>query len=1043
MNITAFRDVEFDDEGNPIYDNNIIPRIEYNISISTSKPKAICQNSTFTSIDAYYKEGNGKEPEKEVDVDGEIIKELWGIREQFDIDELCEKVNNEKKKQKHDNTAILKGNYVGGTKGKHCKQGANYLFFDIDIKRDGDESHNPHLASNKTALAKLVKVLNEHAVFVWRSSSGLGVAGVLYVPKLAGVKDTRKHLAIGNAITLYLEDFILEEYGIKVKFDSAQSKFRQIRYLAHQEERVTLNPRPTAFHFEVSENEVDYNGSKGFEYKHYRPEEGSIRYQFNKDNPIEKVLKRYGFTSVSNKRYKHPKTTSPSTGVVLGDVFFNHSQSFSEKHSVFDSYSLAAFSEYLSMREFEEYLKSKGYKHKGIDLRELKNQAESVTDEKSIWEISQKVKLVSESERRKWIESLNVEKEVRQHFNNYLFIKQLSVQYDHSLKIKRFVSEISPDIFDYADCNEKIVVCAETGTGKSTAIIKEFEKLRPNKRLLFIAPLTVIVEQFKDTGYPCLTGSSKENDHAKALDSNVVIATQEQALKHLEHGKFDYVAIDEIHSMISANGYKDEVISELALKLKGVIQLGLTGTPIQSLSDLGFKLLKVDSESKPNLVIQRKDNRRPEKIILQHQKAVKGRAIYRVNSKKAIETVVHELVKFEYNPEQIAVFESSLETKLGKDYKGLVVNQKFGADVKVVLTTSLLDEGLSVYDEDFTDVVFIENDYRPNPQPLKQFMNRFRNQEDGRRYFHYMRVSNEDISRGFKNTFESDKVMLSEEEGKTTYGAMGSDDKFINGDGTVNEYYLANHISERYFNSFSRGEFNEYLNLNYNLEVEIDWDYQIMEVDLQEQKDDRESRISDLILNHLDEVESVVRVHTLDKVLKPKLKVGYRGENEQFIKTNLRRFETMLKWILEIRELDFDPYKIILSKGKLDTPKNVQAKIEVLKMQIALIRPVIKRDHKLKSKYDKFLGEVRNLEVIDKTKVFSLWEKYVGLEKLKLYILNHFIALNTKWFYDAKNSMFRIKSEYHEIWKRHYRSWYGLLPHDKVQLSMFEGDFTS
>ncbi len=341
MKITALRDVEFDDKGNPIYHDNIIPKINYDISISASKVTTICHNSTFTSIDSYYKEEDGKVPEKKVDIDGETIKEIWGIREQFDIEELCKKVNKEKKKQKHNNTAILKGNYVGGTKGKHCKQGANYLFFDIDIKRDGDESHNPHLASNKATLAKLVKVLKEHAVFVWRSSSGLGVAGVLYVPKLAGVKNTRRHLAIGNAIISYLEDLVLKEHGIKVKFDNAQSKFRQIRYLAHQEEKVTINPRPTAFYFEVSEKEVKYNSSKGFEYKYHRAEEGSIRYQFNQDNPIDKVLLKSGFVSVGGNRYKHPLTTSYSTGAVVGSIFFNHSQSFSEKHEVFDSFGLA------------------------------------------------------------------------------------------------------------------------------------------------------------------------------------------------------------------------------------------------------------------------------------------------------------------------------------------------------------------------------------------------------------------------------------------------------------------------------------------------------------------------------------------------------------------------------------------------------------------------------------------------------------------------------------------------------------------------------
>ena len=1042
MNITAFRAVEFDKEGNPNYQDNVIPRKVYDIGITISKAESICLNSTFTSINARYKAGLGKSPIKKVEIGEAELSEVWGIREQFDIHDFCEKLNSEEKNPKHDGTAVLKGNYAGGIKGKHCNQGANYLFFDIDIKRDGDELNNPELATNKVALAKLLKILQEHAVFVWRSSSGMGIAGVLYVPRLAGIKDNRKHLAIGNSITDFLERLFAKEHGIKVKFDTAQNRFRQVRYLAHQKEQVRLNPKPTAFHFEVTESEVEHNGSRDYEYSDYRPEEGSIRQQFNLDNPIEGLLMKYGFTQVSDKRYKHPKTTSNSTGVVLGEIFFNHSQSYSEKHQVFDSFSLAAFTEGMSIKEFEGYLKSIGYRNRDVDLTELKKQAESVSDEKSIWRIAQKVKLVSESERREWVATIDVNEKVRQHFINYLFIKPLSIRYDRCISIEQYITEISAHIFDYADDQGRIVVCAETGTGKSTAIIKEFARLRPNKRLLFVAPLTVIVDQLKKEGYPGLTGSSSEKEFSEALESNVVITTQEQAIKLLYHSEFDYVAIDEIHSMISANSYKDGVISKLAALVKKNTLIGLTGTPIQVLSDLGFKLLKVDSEKNPNQLIQRKDNRQPERIILQHQETVKGRAIYRVNSKKAIERVVKELVKMGYDPKTIAVFESSLEIKLGENYRGLVINQTFGSDVKVVLTTALLDEGLSLYDKNFTDVVFIENEYRPSPQPMKQFINRFRKDDDERKYYQYLRVSRKDEPRGFKNTFESDRKRLLSEEVKSTYGAMGSDDDFINEDGSINEFYLANHLSEKFFNSFSREEFNEFLELNYNLKVEVDWDYRTTDIKLSKTKDDIEARIVDLILNQLAEVEAVVQVHTLDKELKSCLERGYRGENEVFIKANMERFETILKWILEIKELNYDHSVIIISDGKMDKPQNVKSKIELLKMQLVLTRPRTPRDKKIKLKYENFFAELNKQVSIEKVEVFQLWKRLVALGKPKTYILNHFIALNTKWFCDSKKGIYRIKSEHPNIWRRHYKSWYTLLPQSEVQLSVFEGEST-
>ena len=45
----------------------------------------------------------------------------------------------------------------------------------------------------------------------------------------------------------------LREAGIDVKFDSAQNKFRQLRYLARQKQKIKLNPDPNIIEYIVSE----------------------------------------------------------------------------------------------------------------------------------------------------------------------------------------------------------------------------------------------------------------------------------------------------------------------------------------------------------------------------------------------------------------------------------------------------------------------------------------------------------------------------------------------------------------------------------------------------------------------------------------------------------------------------------------------------------------------------------------------------------------------------------------------------------------------
>ena len=72
-------------------------------------------------------------------------------------------------------------------------------------------------------------------------------------------------------------------------------------------------------------------------------------------------------------------------------------------------------------------------------------------------------------------------------------------------------------------------------------------------------PLTGIVEQIKSEhpNIVSLTGSSEPEEHTKAKTFPIVIGTYEQGYKHLsDPNTFDYVVIDEVHNLITANSYK-------------------------------------------------------------------------------------------------------------------------------------------------------------------------------------------------------------------------------------------------------------------------------------------------------------------------------------------------------------------------------------------------------------------------------------------------------------------------------------------------------
>ena len=245
------------------------------------------------------------------------------------------------------------------------------------------------------------------------------------------------------------------------------------------------------------------------------------------------------------------------------------------------------------------------------------------------------------------------------------------------MPINDYVCERIENILDSADTHQKIIVSAETGTGKTTAFVKEFHKYRPSKRLIILAPLTAIVDQIKaeNNSIISLTGDSSPSDHTKAKTATLVVATYEQGCKHLkEYNTFDYVVIDEVHNLITANSFKSKTITNLTYVLESYRVIGLTGTVNILFKAIGYKLINIKKETQAkvdvNFII---DNRPPLKIALQHLKNVNGKCILRVNSKKVLKAIEVELINsHQYKKDEILILYSDCYIKNTRDYKNLI-----------------------------------------------------------------------------------------------------------------------------------------------------------------------------------------------------------------------------------------------------------------------------------------------------------------------------------------------------------------------------------
>lgn len=963
--------------------------IDFKVDVkhSFSKVALYFDKPCFSEIEPYYtdKRPNGH----------------FGILKTHSLNQLLERLNDFKSNGKKDSApAILKGIYKGGTSGVNCAIPAGFLFFDIDVK----ENENAHLKCGLKN-AQAFEALKKYAFLTWRSNSGLGIAGLLYVPQLKEVdhSNSKLHLQIGKTITDSLANE-LRKQNIIVSFDGAQSKFRQIRFLAEQKEQRIFNPLPALFEYNITETSRIYpNGVKAYRRADFNDVVGSIEHQYNQNNKIEDVLRECHFENVNGNRWKHPRTTSGNSGFVdeVKNIFLNFSGSFSGKGG-FSPFRLACYYLYNNdKRAFESTLKAQGYKVVEPTKEAVKTAEKALSktiqrSDKDIFLICDNLQNLPYCEKLDFINKNCKSENERPLFFEYLKIKNLLIPYDATFKIEKFVSEAFSDILKYTDQHKKVLVRAETGTGKTFSVITEFVKQRPDNRCLIIAPLTVIVDQTKKehkiTG---LTGKSRPIEHMEALASNIVISTQEQAIKHLSNGNaFDYIVIDEMHNLLTANSYKRELLAELTFLIKDKKVIGLTATPNEVFKNIGYKLLSVEKHAqKRTKVIQRSSNLPAYKIIIEHQKTVKKKCIYRLNSKSNLHDVKAELLENGFKENEIFLIYSEKYIKESRRFNGMINDQQFPENAKVILTTAIIDEGLNIYQNDFSDVVFIDDQFTPRPENLKQFLARFRNDDENRINYHYRKFKTDqtvnkwnwqwDYSKRLKNLIDEVNGM----DDLNTFDDLANDSNFYYKDHTVNKYYLGYSVTELFFERLTIAESNEYLRLNYNLDIEVDntdFDSEVSTARTKISKDIKHEIIYKrwVIEDEKEAIKKIVKKHTS----KPKLKRSIQADSLYIVDDEnpltkdvcfyLSDFERLILETEKLNVLTEQPAdELLFYDGKLRNSQTYNRFVQRLENQSLMISPKNKSDHKNRKKILNFLKEAKELKNFQNSDLLKIWRK--------------------------------------------------------------------
>ena len=943
-------------------ENKIIPKIKTTVTVEVieATKQIDAQNKFFTEIHPYYSKEKDNYPNK-------------GIITYLSVSGLIERANSlPKNLEKNEAPAILKGLYDGGTSGVDCYKSSPLLAFDIDVSK----RENVNLLDAKKN-SDVWDYMKQISVLAFRSHSGHGMAGFLYVPYLESIlnADRELHKKIGQEITIKLSRDIENLTGLRVVFDNAQSTFRQIRYVPKQNDSIELNPSPKQFEISIKEEEMkSVSGVVQYTYNTSQTDTGSIYYQYNKDVNIEDKLVECGFEKVSDGRYHNSLSKSSSTGMVNPETntFYSHSSTYgvglytpSKLHQTYYE---------LTNKGLYNYIYNKGYREAPIEKNKVEQAIESLNYDRlgsmDIFKICDPLKRLPIDEKYALIEQLDVGELEMKCVHEYLQCTDLSINYNRRFSFKEFMSEAMTELIKYAEPQSKTCIYADTGSGKTTAFINFFKGNTPS-RAIFLVPLQSIAYQIhEDHSVPYLTGESDSRMHSKAKVSNIFVATYEQGVKYLEDTKYDYVIIDEGHNLITANSYKSDVISELNYKLsiiKSKVIL-LTGSPLNIFHFMGYDLIEVAKER----IIETKIIERITKLtgyetLMSHILNNDGKMLIRYNNISDLELAKEVLCgDHGYKDDEIMVLQSSKGVKKSKLYQQLLSEKKFDDIIQIVLTTSVIDEGISIKQDGFSSVVFIETKKGElRPEELKQFFARFRNIDPKRKNYLYRKLPNTTPTYFNENDFmyHASNMLASESGGyHSSYEDIFNNTLFYYSDNNVNLGYLANYTTDILFKNLTGNQFNYYLENNYNLRIERDVNFTELKIDQTHKKlskKEKEARLCEVWIEDFETVLTMLRTQSSNKAIRDELLNEPDVFNEEvaaFIEDNLKRFE-MLYYYWK-RFLRFNLTSFITNNGKIRGTQALENKLYSLESIALINNPRTEND---KPKREKLIHFIQTL----------------------------------------------------------------------------------
>lgn len=310
---------------------------------------------------------------------------------------------------------------------------------------------------------------------------------------------------------------------------------------------------------------------------------------------------------------------------------------------------------------------------------------------------------------------------------------------------------------------------------------------------------------------------------------------------------------------------------------------------------------------------------------------------------------------------------------------------------------------MSIDQEGFTDVVLIETDYSPKPEAIKQFFARFRNVDNNRKNFVYLRQKEDqthsrfNIGYSYQDTLKALKNEANDfgvDEMTSTYKSLFSNANFFLDDGTINKYYLGYSVNDILFKTLNKEQFREYLTTNFYFSLSVEEQKQeAQRFGANGNRKQIKRGIASLWKNSFDEVMHTLSVHSLDMGIRNALgrsQIGVTQEMADFIIKYIKDFEKLFKAKNQINKLGVEDENNILLKLDsdlnitLNSQQEVKKSIHLLKLKNVLDNPQTKADHKEKERFEMLAKWCRSRKEFTSPELFRYLKK-IGVRNISAF----------------------------------------------------------